>query len=85
GELNADFDSAITRYTTDVVNDVTSVTVTPTVSDAQATVTVNGSVVSSGQSSSPIPLNVGGNEVNIVVTAEDSSTKTYSIHITRAG
>lgn len=45
---------------------------------------VNGTTVSSGAASGSIPLNVGNNNINIVVTAQDGTTKTYTVTITRA-
>lgn len=53
--------------------------VTPTVANAHATVTVNGSVVASGTASSPINRRTGQNLVSIIVTAQDGSTKSYSL------
>ena len=66
-------------YTASVANGVTSVTVTPTVNHAAATLTVDG-----GEASNPIALMVGINALDIVVTAEDGTTKTYTVTITRA-
>ena len=66
-------------YTASVANGVTSVTVTPTTNHAAATLTVAG-----GEASAAIALNVGINALDIVVTAEDGTTKTYTVTITRA-
>ncbi len=73
-----------TIYTDSVANSVTSMTVTPTVADATSTVTVNGTTVASGSASQAINLSVGNNTISIVVTAQDSSTKTYTITVNRA-
>ena len=67
-------------YAASVDNEVTSVTVTPTTNHAAATVTVAG-----GEASNPIALMVGINALDIVVTAEDTTTKTYTVTVTRAG
>jgi hypothetical protein len=69
-----------------VTNAISSVTVTPTVADATATIKVNGVTVASGNASGAIALAVGsGNVINVVVTAQDgSTTKTYAITVTRA-
>jgi len=71
-------------YTTTVPNSETSVKITPTTQDATATIKVNGVTVASGTASASIPLNVGDNVINTVVTAQDGvTTKTYSIKFTR--
>ncbi|MEH0077093.1 cadherin-like beta sandwich domain-containing protein, partial [Pannonibacter sp. Pt2] len=53
GTLTPAFASGTTIYTASVGNAVTSLTVTPTVTDANATVTVNGNTVASGNASGP--------------------------------
>jgi len=73
-----------TTYTASVSNATTSVTVTPTVQDVNATVKVNGTTVVSGAASGPIGLPVGNTTINTVVTAQDgTTTRTYSITVTR--
>ncbi len=83
--LTPDFASDTTGYTASVDNSVGSVTVTPTVSDENATVTVGGSAVTSGEASSAISLTAGSAEtIEIVVTAQDGvTTKTYTVTVTR--
>ena len=93
GALVPMFDPATTSYTIDVPNGTTSTTVTPTVLDSNATVTVNGDPVASGMASNPIALNVGPNNISVVVTPEfgpfsiDQVTagtpKTYTVVVTR--
>ena len=83
--LSPSFASAITTYTDNVANDITSIKVTPTVSESHATIMVNGNAVTSGNASGDINLNVGANPINIVVTAQDGiTTKTYNISVIRA-
>ncbi|WP_173218558.1 S-layer homology domain-containing protein [Paenibacillus alba] len=83
--LSPSFDPITIFYTASVVNGVTSVTVTPTVSDGNATMKVNGTVVSSGQTSGAISLNVGSNPITVAVTAQDGkTTQTYTVIVTRA-
>ncbi|MCB1209314.1 MAG: cadherin-like beta sandwich domain-containing protein [Verrucomicrobiales bacterium] len=78
------FDTATFSYTSIVLNDIAAVTVTPTTADAFATVKVNGSTVVSGNASASIPLIVGDNTLTTIVTAEDgTTTKTYTVVITR--
>ena len=79
------FAAATTAYNAgEVANDVASVTVTPTTAHAAASVSVAGTDVTSGTPSAAIPLAVGANNIGITVTAEDASTKTYTVTITRA-
>jgi gliding motility-associated-like protein len=85
GILTPVFAGATTAYTASVPNSASNVTVTPTTSDATATVTVNGTAVISGAASGPISLTVGSNTITTVVTAQDGVTKeTYTLIVTRA-
>ena len=84
GTLSPSFASATTTYTSAVTNSVSTITVTPTLNQADATLTVDGSAVSSGVSSSPISLALGANTITIVVTAQDgTSSRTYTLTVTR--
>ena len=70
----------------DVAYEVTSVNVTPTANNSNATITVDGDSVESGTASADIAL-IAGNTKDIVVevTAEDGTTKqTYTVSVTRA-
>ena len=74
-----------TTYTASVSNDVTSLTLTPTAGDTNATLRVNGNAVTSGQAGIAIALEVGDNVITIEVTAEDgNATRTYRVTVTRA-
>jgi 6-phosphogluconolactonase (cycloisomerase 2 family) len=84
GVLSPAFAANTTVYTSNVLNAITSITVTPTVSNTNASVQVNGISVSSGNVSGSIPLNIGNNTINVIVTAQDGTTKTYTVTITRA-
>ncbi|MFC4301928.1 cadherin-like beta sandwich domain-containing protein [Cohnella boryungensis] len=90
GMLSPTFSAATTSYTAaGVANATSTITVRPTVADATATLTVsvNGGTavsVASGQNSSALALNVGVNTLEITVTAQNGSTKIYSISVTRA-
>ncbi|WP_168736003.1 cadherin-like beta sandwich domain-containing protein [Cohnella fermenti] len=84
GTLSPAFDADETTYHVDVANGIESVTVTPTVSDSKATVSVGGEAVDSGTASGAIALAVGANEVEVVVTAEDGTEKTYTVTVNRA-
>ena len=84
GTLSPQFSSSDITYTASVDNSVTQVTVTPTASDSSATIAVNGNTVTSGTGHIVTGLNVGTNTVTVIVTAQDSTTKTYTITLTRA-
>ena len=85
GTLSPPFSSSDITYTASVDNSVTQVTVTPTASDSSATITVNGNDVTSGIGYILTGLTVGEpNTVTVIVTAQDSTTKTYIITLTRA-
>lgn len=76
---------ASTSYTVNVGSTVANITVTPTRQDPNATITMNGTPATSGQGRS-IPLNGAGSNtvINIVVTAQNGTQKTYSINVVRA-
>ena len=90
GTLTPSFASATIGYTATVPYTTTSVTVTPTRNQANATIQarVNGGSyysVTSGSASGPLNLNVGSNTIDVEVTAQDGTTiKTYTITVTRA-
>jgi len=85
GTVSPAFSANTLSYTVAVANAVTSITVTPTTSDAYAVVKVNGTTVTSGTPSAAIPLSAGANTVTVAVTAPDGSvTKTYTFTVNRA-
>ena len=82
------FSAATTAYTATVPNATSHVKLTPTVADTgKATVQVGKGTslasVNSGSASAAIELSVGANPITVRVTAEDSSTRDYTITITR--
>ena len=79
------FASETSAYEVAVPYEAASVRVTPTVSDPGATVAVNGAAVASGTPSAAVALAVGETVIDIVVTAEDGTTRTYRMEVTRAG
>ena len=83
GTLSPSFSSVTTAYTTNVSNATTSITVTPTKADVNASITVNGIPVVSGAASSAIALNIGSNTITTIVTAQNGATKTYTLAVTR--
>jgi LPXTG-motif cell wall-anchored protein len=75
GTLSPAFSSATTSYNVEVPNTASSITLTATKADANATVSGDG--VKS--------LSVGANKFEITVTAEDGTTqKIYTVTVTRA-
>ncbi|SHF11487.1 S-layer homology domain-containing protein, partial [Anaerotignum propionicum] len=86
GTLSPAFANGTKSYTASEGHGVSSITVTPTVTDSNATVTVNGTTIASGNASGVINLNVGANIITVVVTAQDgATTSTYTVTVTRAG
>ncbi len=85
GPLTPAFTATTTSYTVDVGSAVTSVSVTPTRQDPNATITMNGQAATSGQGRS-IPLNGAGSNtlINILVTAPNGLQKTYTVNVNRA-
>ena len=76
GSLTPTFDAATTSYTASVGNTVEEVTVTATKSDADASVAQSPV--------NPVTLSVGANPITVTVTAEDGTTKAYTVTVTRA-
>ena len=85
GALAPLFDASITSYSVSVPYTTASLTLTPTISGSNSTLTVNGSPFASGIVSQGITLSLGLNEVPLVVSAQDAvTTMTYRLRITRA-
>ncbi|MFT5964700.1 MAG: hypothetical protein ACI9L6_001447 [Flavobacterium sp.] len=86
GALDPIFASGTTSYTASVSN--ASITVTPASSDENATIQVQVNsggytTVSTATASAALELNRGSNTVDVKVTAEDATTKNYTITVTR--
>lgn len=85
GVLDPVFGKDVLAYTVTVSNATTSATITATLFDTFANFVINGSAGLSDAASSPLNLNVGSNQFDIVVTAGDGvTTKTYIVTIIRA-
>ena len=84
GTLSPAFAGDIREYAASVDSSVSSLTLTPTVNEAHATVTVNGTPVASGSASDAIGLSVGDNTITVEVTAQDGSKAAYTITVRRA-
>ena len=71
-------------YTIDVLNEVTRITLFPSVADDDAVITIDGVVVPSS-GGSQVELGEGSNRVDMLVTAADAvTTRTYTVITTRA-
>ena len=81
--LTPAFSAATTSYTATVPNARTHAKLTPSVAHSQATVTVRGATVTSGSASAAFPLSVGNTQSTVRVTAQDGTTKDYTVTITR--
>ena len=80
GSLSPGFASGTLAYTASVANSVSSLIVTPTTNDANATATVNGA-----SPTTPVTLALGSNTVTVQVTAQDGvTTQSYTVTVTRA-
>jgi len=83
GTFTPAFNKGVYEYTATVDNGVTSVGVTPTAEDANATITVDGKKVPSGATSPYINLDEGGNVINVNVTDSKGNSNTYILNVTR--
>lgn len=84
GSLSPAFAKRTADYTVSVPNGVEKMHVTPTTSDAGATITVEGVTTKSGTAAADKALEVGVNTIKTVVTAADGATMTYTVTVTRA-
>ncbi|WP_337099389.1 InlB B-repeat-containing protein [Paenibacillus sp. YIM B09110] len=83
GVLQPDFTYAKTRYIVNAAHDVSSFTVTATTAVSGAGLQINGVATASGGESAPISLNLGSNDVDVVVTALDGTKQTYKLNVIR--
>lgn len=84
GSLSPAFNANTLAYSISVANNVAAIALTPVVAEPNATVTVNGSPVTSGSASSSVSLAVGATTIAVVVTAQDGTVKTYNVTVTRS-
>ena len=83
--LYPNFSTGTTSYNISVDNSVTEIRITPTAANTNATITVNGTTVTSGQASGEISLNIGNNPVIIRITAQDGRTIiAYTVDVVRS-
>jgi hypothetical protein len=80
------FDPNTQTYAVDVASSAGTISVTPTLQDLTATVTVNGQAATSGQPSTVTLGGPGSNtRIDIVVTAQNNSPKIYTVNVNRGG
>ncbi|MGX0000719.1 autotransporter domain-containing protein [Pantoea piersonii] len=85
GTLSPSFSASASSYSASVASSVSSVTVTPVVTESHATVTVDGTAVTSGSASRSVSLAAGSTtSISVVVTAQDGTTRAYTLSVTRA-
>ncbi|WP_295801549.1 cadherin-like beta sandwich domain-containing protein [Mucilaginibacter sp.] len=84
GTLSPAFNSSINKYTANVPNTTSGITVTPTVTQTGATVKINGIAITDGTTSGNIPLKIGPNTITVIATSADGkSVNTYTIKVSR--
>jgi len=86
--LSPAFMPEINSYTSKVAYNIDHIRIVPTLANEKASVQVkvNGGepeTVKSGSSGSSLPLNVGTNQIDVIVTAEDGTIRSYHIVLTR--
>lgn len=84
GAMAPAFGANRTGYSVNIGSNIDNLTVTPTVEDAGATLTINGQGAGSGQPR-PIPLEPPGSttEIDITVVAPNGTLRTYQIDVNR--
>ncbi|MBN8459839.1 MAG: cadherin-like beta sandwich domain-containing protein [Verrucomicrobia bacterium] len=83
GTLSPTFSSGTSNYTVSLPNSATSITVTPTATDANAAIRLNGVAIASG-APSPVALGQGPISIALKVIAQNGAATTYTIRIKRA-
>jgi hypothetical protein len=81
--LSPAFAPDTTSYALAVGNSTSSAIITPMSADAAATVSINGAQVTRGDSVT-VTLPVGATTFTTIVTAENGTTTTYTVRVTRA-
>ena len=86
--LSPGFSSSTTSYTASEANDVDEITVLPTVNESNATYEIQDGdgtalVDANSQTGFQVALSEGENTVKVEVTAEDTTTETYTVVVTR--
>ena len=82
--LNPAFHPDTTDYTAEVAHAVSSVRLIPSSRHRDAVVTVDGETLARREPGEPIALSVGRNVIELIVTAENGTPRTYTLTLTRA-
>jgi hypothetical protein len=82
GTLSPTFDANVTSYSVTYNTDQTSIDVTATRVDADSNIIIEGNAATSGLAVT-VNLLYGVNIIEVVVVAQDGTTKTYTINATR--
>ena len=84
GMLSPNFAPAVQNYQLIVPHGTHDISITPTLAYVDASVSINGQSVASGMPSPALPLNIGSNRVDILVSAGDGTTqREYTIDTIR--
>ena len=83
GMLDPAFAAGTLQYDVSVTGGTTSARITAITDNRGARLTIDGIPTNSGDPSAPVTLPVGSTDVAVVVTAEDGTTRTYTLTITR--
>ncbi|MBN8458578.1 MAG: cadherin-like beta sandwich domain-containing protein [Verrucomicrobia bacterium] len=81
GTLSPAFAFGTSTYTASVPHATNSLSISPTATDSKSSIKVNGATVTSGSASQSIPLAGDDCTVTVQVTAEDGTTKTYTVGV----
>lgn len=84
GNLDPAFTPDATTYSLTVPTETASLQLTPSSADPTATITVNGATVPSGSASTALPLSIGNTTLTVVVTAQNGTTRSYTVNVIRA-
>ncbi|MBX8827196.1 cadherin-like beta sandwich domain-containing protein [Ochrobactrum sp. SFR4] len=84
GSLDPAFSPSEMDYTITVPTETSSLQLTPASADPAATITINGGTVASGNASSALQLGIGDTTLTVVVTAQNGTTRSYRVNVTRA-
>jgi predicted outer membrane repeat protein len=84
GNLVPQFDPQVKSYSLALPVGTPSFTLTPTVAQANASVTVAGSAVTSGIASAAIAFSGIAKTVSVIVTAQNGITRTYELNLSLA-